>query len=306
MRPVAIVGPTGAGKSAAGTRLAELIGGEIVSIDSRQIYRGLDIGTAKPGADELRRVPHHLVDILDITERSNAAWFASLAREAIRDIVSRRRVPVLVGGSGLYLRAVIHGMFEIDLDPSDRERFSLEIGNIPTGRLRERLCEVDRASYARIHPNDRYRIVRALEVHALTGIPLSEHFRRQAAGGSAGEEVAIVGLSPPRGSLRAAIRARTVSMCGKGWPEEVRGLLERGADPACPGMKTLGYPEMIDHVRGKVGRKETIDRIAARTAGYAKRQMTWFRKERVLAWIDPSGDDTAAAVLNVLDRNAVT
>jgi tRNA dimethylallyltransferase len=306
MRAIAIVGPTAAGKSAAGMVLAEQIGGEIVSIDSRQVYRGLDIGTAKPGIEERRRIPHHCIDVLDLTERGNAEWFAGLAREAIRSIAARSKVPVLVGGSGFYLRAVIHGLFPVEIERSARRTFAAQIEDTPTVLLYERLALVDPASSARIHPNDRYRIVRALEVHDLTGTPLSEHFRRQerVKPGMAG--FTIFGLAPQRGSLRRAIRERTVSMYDAGWPGEVSALLEKGADPAWPGMQTLGYPEIIAHIDGRLDRTQTLDSIAARTARYAKRQMTWFRKEPIATWIDPEDEDPVSAIRNILDMEGLT
>lgn len=307
MRCIAIVGPTAAGKSAAGMRIAELFGGEIVSVDSRQVYRGLDIGTAKPGPADRRRVPHHLIDILDIAERGNAEWFARLARETIETISSRSRVPVLVGGSGLYLRALMHGLFSVDLDPAARRSFEEGVSDVPTGQLYDRLAVADPESHARIHRNDRYRIVRALEVHELTGTPLSEHFKRQeeALPGEA-TRYRIFGIAPARGALRGAIRERTVSMYDAGWPAEVSRLLSAGADPAAPGMRTLGYPDMVDHVSGRIGRDEVIERIAARTSQYAKRQMTWFRKEDVAAWIDPAREDPVEAIRKSLDRGDLT
>jgi tRNA dimethylallyltransferase len=306
MSAIAIVGPTAAGKSAAGIRLAEQIGGEIVSVDSRQVYRGLDIGTAKPGIDEMRRIPHHCIDILDLPERGNAEWFAGLAREAIRSIEARSHLPVLVGGSGFYLRAVIHGLFPVELEASVRRSFAAEIRETPTELLYERLARIDRESHARIHPNDRYRIVRALEVHDLTGTPLSEHFRRQERVPGNSRGFTIFGLAPPRGSLRRVIRERTVSMYDAGWPREVSALLDGGADPAWPGMQTLGYPDIVAHLGGLIDREQTIDRIASRTSQYAKRQMTWFRKERIAAWIDPEKEDPVETICKVLDRGDAT
>ena len=163
MRALAIIGPTASGKSALAMDIAARVDSEIVSIDSRQIYKRLDIGTAKPSMDERRRVPHHLIDILEPSEKSNASSFARIAGEAVEAINSRGRLPILVGGSGLYLRALLEGLFEIGLDPSEREAFARSVAGEETAKLRERLIEADPESAARIHPNDRYRITRALE-----------------------------------------------------------------------------------------------------------------------------------------------
>lgn len=302
MNGVVIIGPTAVGKSSLGMRLAEHLGGEIVSIDSRQIYRGLDIGTAKVTAGERARIIHHCVDILDITEKSNARWFAGHAREAIDSILSRERIPVLVGGSGLYLRSITHGLFEIDLDPAERVSFEKRIEEISTGDLNLLLKESDPLSAERIHENDRYRIVRALEIFELTGTPLSEHFRRQKdKGGDGLSGLVKIGLDLERESLRSKISVRTREMFDAGWPDEVSALLDSGADPDCPGLQALGYPETIGYVRGKLGRDEAIERIATLTSQYAKRQMTWFRKEDDVSWLPAGAADLFDAALNVLD-----
>jgi len=304
---VAVIGPTAVGKSSLAMQLSEILGGEIVSIDSRQIYRGLDIGTAKPSPEERKRVRHHCIDILDIEEGSNARWFASQAEKAIEDLRSRGRLPILAGGSGLYLQALTHGLFEIDLEPAEREKFAGSVSGMPSGDLYSILLEKDPESAGRIHPNDRYRIVRALEVLELTGTPLSEHFRLQKETGPPIEEGLVrIGLDMDRASLRSRISARTESMYDAGWPEEVTELLERGADPGCPGLQTLGYPETIRYVRGDAGRRETVERISILTGQYAKRQMTWFRKERDVTWLNAEDRDLLRAALNILDRTGIT
>jgi len=302
MNGVVITGPTAAGKSALGLEIAARLGGEIVSIDSRQIYRRLDIGTAKPTLEERGRIRHHCIDILDITEKSNARWFADRAREAIDGILSRGSLPVLAGGSGLYLRALMEGLFDIDLDKSRRSAFRESTEGTETGDLHTRLARIDPDSAARIHVNDRYRILRALEVWELTGTALSEHFRLQ----KEGREDAFpgfvrIGLDMDRRVLRERISERTGQMFNNGWPEEVSALLGEGADPGCPGLKTLGYPETIAYVKGEKDREAAVSEIATLTSQYAKRQMTWFRKEPAVHWLDAGKNDLVGTVLNLLD-----
>jgi tRNA dimethylallyltransferase len=289
---LAILGPTASGKSRLGMALATRTGGEIVSVDSRQAYRRLDIGTAKPTAEERRAVPHHLIDILDLDETTNAEAFARLALEAIRDIAGRGRLPILVGGSGLYFRSISRGFFDVRLDPAARRAYDASLRGVPSAVLHERLAEVDPGSARRIHPNDRYRVTRALEVFALTRRPLSEHLRAQKPD-PAREEVRFIrlGADVPRPELHRRILDRARAMISGGWTEEVELLLAEGADPSWPGMKTLGYPEVVACVRGLASLEETEARIVELTRQYAKRQMTWFRKEPGIEWI--AGNESA-------------
>jgi tRNA dimethylallyltransferase len=298
---VAIVGPTASGKSALGTELARRTGGEIVSIDSRQAYRGIDVGTAKPTPAERAEVPHHLIDILELHEHNDAESFAARANAAIRDIASRGRLPILVGGSGLYFRAVAQGFFRIDLDRAARVSFEQSVRGVSGSELFARLAAVDPESARRIHPNDRYRVVRALEVCTLTGVPLSEHFDRQAADPARREvRYLTVGMNPPRSELHRRIHERVARMFEAGWTDEVRGLLQSGADAAWPGLQTLGYPQVIACVRGTGGIDETRQRIIELTRQYAKRQMTWFRKEPEVQWLEAGDRDAAAHVLRLI------
>ena len=284
---VAILGPTASGKSRLAMRLAPRAGAEILSIDSRQAYRRLDIGTAKPTADERRAVPHHLIDILDLAEKSNADSFARLAHAAIRDVASRGKVPLLVGGSGLYFRAIGEGFFDIDLDPSQRISFAESLRGVPDEVLRGRLERDDPESALRIHRNDRYRTTRALEVFALTGQPLSEHLRAQRPDPERQEIRYIkIGLMLPRPALHGRIDERTRGMFERGWLTEVERLLADGATPELPGMKTLGYPQVAACVRGEAGFEETLKRILELTRQYAKRQLTWFKKEPGVHWLE--------------------
>lgn len=297
---VAILGPTASGKSRLGIDLALRMNGEILSIDSRQAYRRIDIGTAKPSTEERGLVPHHLIDIFDLEEKSDAQKFAELAQGAMRDAASRGRIPILVGGSGLYFRAIEKGFFDIRLEAADRTAFTESLRDISNETLHERLLAIDPESAHRIHPNDRYRLVRALEIQALTGMPLSEHVRRQRLDSSR-EEIAFVkiGLDVERGALHRRIAERAKGMFERGWVGEVERLLGEGADPGWPGMRTLGYPQVVSHVRGEARLDETRARVSELTRQYAKRQMTWFRKEQALHWLtaDESGLVERAAEL---------
>ncbi len=305
MTSLVIVGPTASGKSALAMEIASRTPSEIVSIDSRQVYIGLDIGTAKPSREERERVPHHMIDILDIREKTDAKWFAALASDAVERIESRDRVPILVGGSGLYLKAVLEGFFEISLDPEERQVFASSVGDLPTEELFGSLERIDPVSAARIHPNDRYRIVRALEVHSLTGKTLTEHFTSQKTDRHhAGfEECLKIGIDLDRETLRRSIMERTRAMFESGWPEEVETLLKAGVDSSWYGMKSLGYPEVVAYVRGETGREEAIRTIATRTGQYAKRQMTWFRKEKGVNWVSSGGTSIIPQALKLLDSS---
>ncbi len=303
MDPILIIGPTAVGKSALAMRIAAETDAEIVSIDSRQIYRRLDIGTSKPTAEERKKVPHHLIDILDIDQKPDANSFAVEARRAISDIIERGRLPLVVGGSGMYLRSVLEGLFRIDLDPADRERFAAETESIETSVLYERLHSVDPESTERIHRNDRYRIIRALEVFTLTGTPISTHFAKQKDSGKDIFPVQFLktGLKMDMKRLRSLIGERTAQMFDAGWVEEVRSLLEGGADPSWPGMQTLGYPEIVKYIRGEESREDTIKKIMTLTGQYAKRQMTWFRKEPDVWWIDLDRESAFEALTKNID-----
>jgi len=282
----AILGPTASGKSRLGISLALRTNGEILSIDSRQAYRRIDIGTAKPSKEDRGLVPHHLVDIFALEERSDARKFAVLAHAAMRDVASRGKIPILVGGSGLYFRAIEKGFFDIALETPDRIAFADSLRDVSNESLHRRLSAVDPESARRIHMNDRYRLVRALEVQALTGLSLSEHIRRQRLDPSS-EGIAFVkiGLRIERSELHWNIARRARDMFARGWVDEVESLLAAEVDPEWPGMRTLGYPQVVAHVRGESRLEETIDRVSELTRQYAKRQVTWFKKEQEIHWL---------------------
>lgn len=277
MEPYLVVaGPTAVGKSGVAMAVAERLGGEIVIADSRQVYRGLEIGTAKPTPAERRRVPHHLVDVVDVGERYTAADYAADGRRAIAEIQRVGRVAVVCGGTGLYLRALAGGLDPIagDVSDADREAAAARVAEIPAERRHARLAEVDPATATRLHPNDRQRVERALEVFHLTGRPLSDH----QAGGEAEPLVHVsVRLTRPRSELHRRIERRLDGMLEAGLEAEARRLWDAGWTPETPGLDTIGYQEWWPYFEGEIGRDEVRRRILVATRRYAKRQETWFR-----------------------------
>lgn len=272
-----IVGPTAAGKTGLAMAVCERIGGEIVSADSVQVYRGLDIGSAKPTAAEQARVPHHCVDLLEPTERMDAASWVDVADEAIASLRARGRVPVVCGGTGLYVRALLHGLTE--LPPADvriRAAVRAEMDARGPAALHRELERVDPELAAKLTAGDRQRIGRGLEVFRQTGRPLSAH---QAAHGFDLQRHAarVVGVWPEREVLHRRIAVRARRMLGDGLVEEVAALLARGVPPDAPGLWTLGYREVVAHLRGDLPPRDLADAIAAGHRRYAKRQLTWFR-----------------------------
>jgi tRNA dimethylallyltransferase len=286
-RLVVIAGPTASGKTALAVQLAERLGGEVVSADSQQVYRGFDIGTAKPAAEELARAPHHLISILDArAERMDAARYAARADAAIAEVAARGRVPLIVGGSGLYLRALLHGVMDAPgRDPAFRAALRARAEEVGWPALHAELAEKDPAAAARITPNDRVRIERALELFHATGQPASA--LRQAHG-FLPDRYAFLGLRLewPRPELFARIDARAAQMFQAGLVEETRALLEAGLHDAPP-MGSIGYAQAQAVLRGAFTLEAAVADVALQTRRYAKRQMTWFKKERGLRPLAP-------------------
>jgi tRNA dimethylallyltransferase len=285
-RLVCVVGPTGVGKSAFALELAEAVGGEIVGADARQVYRGLDIGTAKPTAAERARVPHHLLDLVEPGEPFTAGTFVRLAEAALADIRARGRVPIVVGGTGLYVRALVDGLWEgPPAAPALREALAGIAAARGPAALHRMLARLDGPSAAALHPRDRHKTARALEITLLTGRPASA--QRGAHGFPGRHEALFLGLTRPRADLYDRINRRVEAMVAAGWVGEIRALLGRGVDPDGPGMDAVGYRELVRHVRGEWGLEEAVAAIQKATRNYAKRQFTWFLKDARIRWLEP-------------------
>jgi tRNA dimethylallyltransferase len=296
MTVVAIVGPTAAGKTAMSLQLARRLGGEIVNADALQVYRGLDIGTAKPAAEERRQVPHHLIDILDPEEAFSAGEFARRARAAIAEIEARGRQPIVVGGSGLYLRALFEGLKELPGQaPEVRRQLQLELEEKGLPRLYAELGEVDPESAARLRPGDTQRVLRALEVFRTSGRTLSFWLARESPEPPLGR--LMIGLTLSRTILYDRIAVRVRDMMRRGWVCEVAALLERGTSPSAPAFQAIGYRQMVQHLEGRSTLEAATDEAILATRHYAKRQETWFRKERDLVWFQGSHSEVAVRFL---------
>ena len=288
---ILIVGPTASGKSDLALFLAESFSGEIVNYDSVQIFRHLNIGTAKPNAEELRRVPHHMIDIREPTEVYTAGDYQRDARRVLEEIRERHKLPILVGGTGLYLRALTEGLFN-GPSRSTYWRNRLEMLAERKGRayVHRLLSRLDPAAGARIAVRDKPKIIRALEVRLETGKALSEHLQEQPRQPLTGFDLHFIGLNPTREELYRRIDTRVQRMLDAGLVEEVRELLARGIPPSAKPFEAIGYRHVIADLDSCSPRQETIRIIQRDTRHYAKRQMTWFRKQADVTWFDGPGD----------------
>lgn len=284
---VMICGATGIGKTATAISLAAEFKGEIISADSMQIYRYMDIGTAKPTPEEMARVPHHMIDIIDPDTPFDAAEYGKRAREHIVSLCQRRLVPFVAGGTGFYIRALIHGLCEaIPSRPRIRERLQTESLTTPPGALHERLSACDPETASKLHPNDTYRIIRALEVFEITGKPLSAHQQAHRFADSPFAYLKI-GLHMERKALYERIDQRVEAMMTAGLPAEVQGLLNRGYASSLNAMRAIGYRHMADFLEGRLSLDEAVRTLKRDTRRYAKRQMTWFARETDIHWMEP-------------------
>ncbi len=272
---IAIVGPTGSGKTELGVKIARKNDGAVVSCDARQIYRFMDIGTAKPDIRVRDDVPHYMIDIVNPDERYTAYDYARDARKVIEKLEN----PIIVGGSGLYLRALADGLFSLPkIDPEVRKRVSLR----DTDDLLEELKKVDTETAKKLHPNDRLRILRAVEVYEATGTPISSLRRKKE---PARFRVRYMGVNIVRERLLTRIDDRVEQMIKSGLVEEVRSLLLRFGD--VPPLFSIGYKEIISYLRDEISLKRAVELIKRNTKNYAKRQLTWFRKVEDIEWVDP-------------------
>jgi tRNA dimethylallyltransferase len=293
-----ILGPTATGKSWLGLELARRLGGEILSGDALQVYRGLDIGTAKPSIEERRLVRHHLIDILEPWEPFSAGEFARRARAAIREIRSRGALPIVVGGSGLYVRALLHGISDLpEAHPGLRRRLRAYHRQHGIEALRGFLRLNDPEAFERLAPGDSQRILRALEVAFSTGRPLTTWVERRPFSPDAVPALKL-GLTLPRGILYDRIAARVLEMLASGWVDEVERLMVAGLDYGAPAFQAIGYRQLAQHLQGKLTLEQAVDEIVRATRRFAKRQLTWFRTEPAVYWIQ--AEDLAARLPEVL------
>jgi tRNA dimethylallyltransferase len=300
---VVLVGPTATGKTDVGIRVAEALNGEIISADSQAVYRGMDVGTAKPDADEQARAPFHLIDVAEPDEPFSAARFKELAKSALQNIRSRGRWPILVGGTGLYVKVLLedYGLTATSADPVIRARLDQEALASGAPALHARLNQVDPDAASRIHPNDRIRIVRALEVFERTGEPISKQHSMDAASRTRMRSVKF-GLTAPKAILDERIDRRVDSMIARGLVEEVQELLRRGYSDVHPPLRSLGYKELCAAIRGECELDRAIADIKQNTRRFARRQLTWFRADPEITWIDVSGKSPEDVAEDVLTR----
>jgi len=300
MRVFGIVGPTAIGKTDIALGVAALTGAEIVSCDSRQIYRGLTIGTAKPTPEELARVRHHLVDVAEPDEAWSAGRWAEEARTVLHGLAARGIPALVVGGSGLYLRALREGLAALPSDPEVRRRLRSELETHGLDTLHERLRRLDPAAAERVHPRNRERLVRALEVITLTGRPLTELWRERRPESPFLFDVVVIDRQKAERDER--IDRRVEAMFRARFLDEVRTLVAKGFAPTWPSYRTLGYPEAVECLEGKRSEAEAIVRIQQRTRRFAKRQLTWFRAEPRAEWVDASSAAPVELVRHLTQR----
>jgi len=293
LRPILLAGPTGVGKSEVALCLAEQLGGEIISVDSMQVYRGLDIGTAKPGPAERARVPHHLIDVAELTESFDAARFVRLARQAVQAIQTRGKTPILCGGTGLYFRAWLEGLGEAP--PADHG-LRAELEATPLSDLLRELAQRDPLTFARIDRQNPRRVIRAVEVIRLTGKPFSAQRAPWNAAAQTAARGVLVGLARQPDDLRRRIQARVDRMFELGLVDETRRLLARGLAQNPTALQAIGYRQVVEHLQGARSLPETIALVKTRTWQLARRQMTWFRGQMRLDWVEVGPEDSPEAV----------
>jgi tRNA dimethylallyltransferase len=284
---IIICGPTAVGKTGFAIEMAKQFGGEIIGADSMQIYRCMDIGTAKPTAREQKMAVHHMVDILDPDEDFDAVRYARMADHCITRLASQEKVPFVVGGTGLYIKALVHGLTDAaPTVPRIRERLRSELALSGATAMHRRLQACDPASAGRIHPNDTYRILRALEVFEITGQSITRHYEDHGFADSRYNALHI-GLTLPRDVLYERINQRVEIMLAEGFVDEVKKLLERGYAADLKSMQSLGYRHMVDYIQGRLEWSEAVRTMKRDHRRYAKRQMTWFSAIPEMHWLSP-------------------
>jgi tRNA dimethylallyltransferase len=292
--PIFIAGPTAVGKSEIAIAIAEQVGGEIISVDSMQVYRGLDIGTAKPSPADRARVPHHLIDICDLNESFDAAQFIRLAQKAVEETQSRGRVPVFCGGTGLYFKAFLSGLGEA---PSANPELRAELEKTPFEKLLGELRERDPDAYDKIDKQNPRRVIRAVEVIRLTGKKYSEQRAEWKSTVQSQQSAVFFCLIRKPADLHARINARVDEMFSRGLLDETRELLKRGLEQNQTAMQAIGYRQLAEHLRGERNLAETIELVKIKTRQFAKRQLTWFRCQLAPEWIELKPDESAETVV---------
>lgn len=298
--PRALVGPTATGKTEAGVELAHRLGAEIMVVDSMTVYRGMDVGTAKPTPEQRAGVTHHLLDVAEPLEPFSVARFQGLARRAASEIFARGRATLMIGGSGLYYRAVVDGLEIPATDPRLRGRLEVEAWALGTRALHARLADLDPRAAEKIDPSNSRRTVRALEVAALTGRPFSSFaadWDRYPEG-----RVRAAGVTIPAAALRRRIETRARRMLDGGLVEEVRGLLKRGLGSRVTASQAIGYLEVAEHLAGRLTIAEVVERMVKRTRDLARRQLAWFRRDPRIRWFE-AGPEGATSVVNDIEEH---
>ena len=284
---IIICGPTGVGKTALSLDLAERFHGEIIVADSQATLKGFDIGTAKPTLEEQTRIPHHLIDVADFNEGFDAATFSRLAAKVIDQLQQAHKIPIICGGTGLYLKALIYGLMDAPArDDGLRKTLAERVQEEGLPILYQELESIDPERASQIHPNDSIRIIRALEIYHLTGATPSELSQTHGFQ-SPRYQTLKIGLQLDREDLYQRINDRVLAMLNHGWVEEVKVLMQKGYDLENSKTKTLGYPTLAQYVKGEIFIKEAIEQIQQETRQLAKRQMTWFRADPEIAWFHP-------------------
>ena len=294
-----IVGPTAVGKTATAIELARRLDGEIISIDSRQVYKGLDVGTAKPTLRQQQEIPHHLIDILDLTEQISAGGYRELALKTVNEILSRGRLPIFVGGSGMYVKAVIQGIFQESVtDATVRQKIKSELKDKGSTTLYNRLVDIDPDLAIKTHINDIKRITRALEIYEITGKPPSEHYKTQETDPPFPYRIFV--LTMEREKLYERINERVDQMIADGLEDEVKRFLRSGLRGDMDALQTLGYQEVLIYLDEKCSFDEMAENIKRNTRRYAKRQLTWFRNQLDATWITVSEEQSIPAVAEII------
>lgn len=301
---VVITGPTATGKSEVGVLVAEQVGGEIISADSMLLYRHMDIGTAKPTLVERRGIPHHMIDIAEPDQDYSVALYQKEARHLITNILARRNLPILVGGTGLYIRSVIdpYDFGAAAGEPALRERFLIEAEQDGHDKLHQHLSEVDPDAAARLHPRDVRRVIRALEVYYLTGRPASSYMKLNQYHRPL-YRLFMFGLNMERASLYRRIEQRVDKMLAAGLVEEVQSLLERGYRKELNAMRSLGYKEIAAYLTGEISLEEAVELLKRNTRRFAKRQLTWFRRDERIKWLDIEKFGSSEAIAQEITKN---